>query len=256
MTDIPPRPKSIFIRLHDRFDSRYPRDLYGIINPDEFQESMNRINHPILSKKKNFYIISIISLFLVTLGICLIIAAKTTANPNSEIGALMIIGILTIHLGLWPSCIACCLIHYRRDRKLIEAVEKESIKYSCRSPTPCGWRLESPNYTTGRYENEFSNLVIDIGRSMIAESEMCDSNQVTPISILLSQHQDNSTPPSYSQEDDSVSISLFQHQDDTSSPPPYSAQIPRFCSQCNAPRPDLTTKFCSFCGHSFDKYQI
>ena len=93
-------------------------------------------------------------------------------------------------------------------------------------------------------------LVIDIGRSMIAEGAIHHSNQVASVSISLFQQQDNSSPPLYSHEDALVSTSLFQQQDNCS-PPPYSDQFPRFCSQCNAPRTNLTAKFCSSCGHSF-----
>ncbi|CAF0824708.1 unnamed protein product [Adineta steineri] len=236
MIGIPLHTKSISIRLDGSgffetgFDPTYPHDLYGIISPDEFQESMNRINHPFLSMKKEFCIICTISLFLVTLGICLIIAAQTTTNPNIEI--LLGIGILTANFGLWPSCFLCSIIPCVRDRKLLQAVEKESIKYSCRSPIPCAWRLENSTNTMARNGNDFCRLVIDIGRIMVTKGEMHDSNQVTSVPISLSQHQDNSMPP------------------------PYSAQIPRFCSQCNAPRQNLTTKFCSLCGHSLDKYPI
>ncbi|CAF4196180.1 unnamed protein product, partial [Adineta steineri] len=96
-------------------------------------------------------------------------------------------------------------------------------------------------------------LVIVTDRSMIEEDAMHHSEQVVPVSITLFQHQDNSSPPPYSLEDIPISESLFQQHDDRS-PPPYSDQFSRFCSQCNVTRSDLTIKFCSLCGHSFDKY--
>jgi len=37
-------------------------------------------------------------------------------------------------------------------------------------------------------------------------------------------------------------------------PPSYSSSSTGFCSQCRAPRQDLTAKFCSSCGQSFNKY--
>jgi len=122
---------------------------------------MNRINHPILSKKKKFKVICMIFLFLVMCGICFIIAAKTTSNPDSTLQEnLLCVGILLVHLGIWPSCIACFRIKFQRDRKLLQAVAKESMKYSCRSPTPCGWRLESSTNMTNRNGNDFSHVSI------------------------------------------------------------------------------------------------
>jgi hypothetical protein len=47
---------------------------------------------------------------------------------------------------------------------------------------------------------------------------------------------------------------VFFGEKDNSLSPPYSGQSARFCSQCAAPRQDLTAKYCSSCGQSFNKY--
>ncbi len=89
---------------------------------------------------------------------------------------------------------------------------------------------------------------------MIPEGTMHDSEQATLTSVSLFQQENDylRSPPPYPDEIAPISTSLFQQQDNSSSlPPPYSDQFPRFCSQCNAPRSDLTTYFCSSCGHSF-----
>ncbi|CAF4311216.1 unnamed protein product [Adineta steineri] len=44
------------------------------------------------------------------LGICFIIVAETTPNSDSNLNSkLLCIGILSVHLGLWPPCIACSI---------------------------------------------------------------------------------------------------------------------------------------------------
>ncbi|UJR07886.1 hypothetical protein I4U23_012168 [Adineta vaga] len=224
------RPHSIYIPLHKNvcfntgFDSVYPTDLVGIIGPVEFLDSLDRINHPVLSNKKKFYYICIFFLVLVTFGICFIIGAQTTTKDTSLNTVLLNIGMLSAHVGLWSSCCACFMIKFRRDRKFLQAVTKESIKYSCRSSTSCTWRL-----VANEGPNDFGHLVIDIGHSTIVNGAIHHSNQVAPDSILTFEQQDDSQPPLYSD--------LF----------------PRFCSQCNALRSNLTVNFCSLCGHSFSK---
>ncbi len=42
-------------------------------------------------------------------------------------------------------------------------------------------------------------------------------------------------------------------QQNNYSPPPYSGQSTGYCSQCGAIRQDLSARFCSSCGKSFNK---
>ncbi len=72
-------------------------------------------------------------------------------------------------------------------------------------------------------------MAIVIDRSDAPGSGAHYSNQAAPESTLLSERQNNSMPP------------------------PYSGPYDRFCSQCGATRQDLSVKFCSSCGHSFNK---
>jgi hypothetical protein len=72
--------------------------------------------------------------------------------------------------------------------------------------------------------------VIDIGRPDIPENGTHSSNQVVSVSAILSEQQGESAPP------------------------PYPGQPAGFCSQCGAPRQDITAKFCSSCSHSLNKY--
>ncbi len=72
--------------------------------------------------------------------------------------------------------------------------------------------------------------MIDIGRSTTAGSVAYYSNQVAPDPTTIFGNQDNYSPP------------------------PYPGQSAGFCSQCSAPRQDFTSRFCSSCGHAFNKY--
>jgi hypothetical protein len=51
----------------------------------------------------------------------------------------------------------------------------------------------------------------------------------------------------------SESASFFGRYDNYP-PPAYSGQSTGLCSQCSTPRQDFIAKFCSSCGHSFNKY--
>lgn len=42
-------------------------------------------------------------------------------------------------------------------------------------------------------------------------------------------------------------------QQNNDAPPPYPGPPARFCSQCDASQQDLSAKFCSSCGKSFNK---
>ncbi|CAF4339677.1 unnamed protein product [Rotaria sordida] len=87
------------------------------------------------------------------------------------------------------------------------------------------------------YHNNFAlmnlyylfQLVIDIGRTTASESVVYYSNQDVP---------------------DPTSV-IGRHN--ITAPPPYSDQSTiEFCSRCGTSRQDLTGKFCSPCGQSFN----
>ncbi|CAF0986630.1 unnamed protein product [Adineta steineri] len=75
-------------------------------------------------------------------------------------------------------------------------------------------------------------LIVDIGRSLPAETvnQIHYSSKVAPAPMSVSGQQDNYAPPA------------------------YSLPVSTVCSQCSALRQDLSAKFCSTCGHSFDRY--
>ncbi len=64
---------------------------------------------------------------------------------------------------------------------------------------------------------------------------------------------DNATRIHYSTRVAPEPTVFFEQQDD-SPPPPYSVQYVELCNRCSVSRQDLTPKFCSSCGQSFDRY--
>ncbi|CAF1473873.1 unnamed protein product [Adineta ricciae] len=190
MTNIFQHPRSIYIPLDayvcckHGFNSTYQNDLNGIINPDEFQESMNRINQPMLSCNKKLKIICIILCLMVLLGICFIISANVAAKKDSSFyNTLLTIGIVSIDGGVFLHLIACCVIICQRERKLRQAITKETIIYSSRSPITCGWRLENCGDENNADQNDYSHVVIDIVRP------------TTAVNSIYHFDQDNSLPP-------------------------------------------------------------
>ncbi|CAF1202165.1 unnamed protein product [Adineta steineri] len=235
-----------------KFNSTYRSQLSGILSPDEFQESMKNINQTLISMN-NFRMISLLTFFL---GLkAAFICISMSINGPFKIDVLFGFSIALFILSLISLIILIFIVPISLKR-IREVIAKESLKYCSRLPAPCDWRLENwnqGNLLCPSYKITCYRLVIVTDRFMIEEDAMHHSEQVVPVSITLFQHQDNSSPPPYSHEDIPISESLFQQHDD-SSPPPYSDQLSRFCSQCNVTRSDLTIKFCSLCGHSFDKY--
>ncbi|CAF3468665.1 unnamed protein product [Rotaria socialis] len=222
MIGVPVNSNSVYVPmvqtgcLKAEFDSTYPIHLNGIISQHEFQESINKINAGMI-----FFIIG---------GI---------ANVNSReyrFPVLIGVGIALTTFGSLFFAFGCCAVQWRRVARMRQAITEESMKYSSRSPIPCSWRLNISRTFVGGYGYYNNNhiiyhLVIDIGRAAFERSGMYQSNQVVPL------------PTS--------SIGGYYNY---AAPPSYSAQLTGYCSHCSQPRPDLSAKFCSSCGNSFNIY--
>ncbi|CAF3878292.1 unnamed protein product [Rotaria sordida] len=243
MITVPLYPNSVHIPMinigccKSKFDSTYPIHLNGIISKEDFHESISRINRTILSNKILIFL-SIIFCLSIMVGI---IIFHHLSYEFLTIGIILIISesILLI--------IGCYIIKLQRIRRMRHAISKESMIYSTRSPIPCSWRLDTMTHFVGRYgiyrnnhlgyHNNFAlmnlyylfQLVIDIGRTTASESVVYYSNQDVP---------------------DPTSV-IGRHN--ITAPPPYSDQSTiEFCSRCGTSRQDLTGKFCSPCGQSFN----
>ncbi|CAF1145423.1 unnamed protein product [Adineta steineri] len=235
-------PNSVYIPvvqngcLKAEFDSTYPIHLNGIINENEFQESIHKINHTIASRKV-LLIIGVILILTIIIGMILFLVGAITATTNIEHGfpALVGVGMSIIMFGMVFCIIACCTLQLRRAERMRRVIAEESRKYSSRSPIPSSWRLDTSTGYTEYYGNQYRHqvvyhLVIDIGRSIVPGSVAYYPNQIASDQIIDFGGQSNYAPP------------------------PYPGQLAEFCSQCNAPRQALTSQFCSSCGHSFNKY--
>ncbi len=140
--------------MESKFDSTYRINLIGIISPDEFQESMKKINQP-LTIKNNLTIIcfltTIFSLIAGTIGV-----VRTAASDHFTINVPLCFGIILYILLLISVSILVCIVptSLKRTQKVID---KESLKYSLRLPIPCYWRLD---YTSTSYDLRSTNNML------------------------------------------------------------------------------------------------
>ena len=133
----------------NQFDSDFPVELFGIIHPAEFDQSINTINY---ARKSTFHerillflftivpIVGVIS--FVTPGLVLI----AFASRPVWITLLAIGGAL--FMLIFPGIFVNNWISRRRFRRLKHAVEVESLRYLGKRPIPTRWRLNSHSYRT------------------------------------------------------------------------------------------------------------
>ncbi|CAF1519006.1 unnamed protein product [Adineta ricciae] len=224
--------------LKAEFDSTYPVHLNGIINQDEYHQSIQNINRAVSSNKTALIIYSLIFAFGIIGGmICFIIAGVRAINtPHSTFTILISVGFLLTFISSIVFSIGIFLIHSKRTNKLRQIIAQESAKYSSRSPVPCSWRLNivstwNRGFAYHRNGQSTYDLIIDIG------------NYVNPHNGSTV-HYSN---PMASQP--TIGFGISDHY----TPPPYSAQrTMEVCSQCGTVRQDLTNKGCSACGQLFN----
>jgi hypothetical protein len=141
--------------LNIEFDSTYPIHLNGIISRDEFQESINRINHALVSFKT--YLIITWVIFALTLGggiTCSVVGGTVAAINNSVTSVfyvLLAVGTGLTTFGSIFFAIGYCIIYSQRLARMRQAVARESVKYSSRSSIPCSWRLDTLTIPIGGY---------------------------------------------------------------------------------------------------------
>lgn len=122
------------------FDRTYPSQLNGIISPNEYGESIDRINQKFITNKQIIYI-SLVWLLIVTVLTSILIAIdeiSTARNHQNLAVAAVVVGFML----LLSAVVWMVVLRIRRVVLLRKAVTEESEKYSSRSPTPCSWRLQ------------------------------------------------------------------------------------------------------------------
>ncbi len=136
--------------LKAEFDSTYPIHLNGIISPDEFRESINKINRKIISNKILIILAIVFTLSMIGGIILFIVGGLTSVNSRTYgFSPLLIVGICVTIFGSMFFSIGCCIVQFRRAARIRQVIAEESMKYSSRSPIPCSWRLDTGNVVGG-----------------------------------------------------------------------------------------------------------
>ena len=138
--------------MKTEFDPTYPIHLHGIISPDEFRESINRINRAISSNKILIFLGAIFVLSMIG-GMIFFIAGGITTTSFRKYGfsPLLAVGIAISTIGSMVFAFGCIVIQLRRLARMRRVVAEESARYSSRSPIPCSWRLGSTSPWSGGY---------------------------------------------------------------------------------------------------------
>ena len=154
--------------MTSEFDSTYRIQLIGILSPDEFQESMKKINQTLISMNNLITICFLIFIFglpgaLIFVMVQLVREDTSAPSAPSNIGVLFGSAIVLSILVFISMAIAIFIVPIGLKRTR-EVIAKESLKYRSRLPTPCHWRLENGD---SRYAPCPSNNILSYRVSII-----------------------------------------------------------------------------------------
>lgn len=139
--------KAVFVDENktEQFDSTYPQELNGIINEQQFGQSIDRINKTISTRHS-----SICCKVFTTIFVALVLTGVATSITMTRV----VFGhprFLWIDVGpgflLFTGfclCLRKCCIFIHLFTILKKAINEESEKYSSRSNNRCIWRLAKP----------------------------------------------------------------------------------------------------------------
>jgi hypothetical protein len=136
--------------LKSGFSSAYPSRLNGIINRNEFHESIVNINRKISFHKSRVFCLVVFILCIIC-GLALVITGgvlSTTYRATFPV-ILLYTGVGLIGSSSIFSSVGWTIIRIRRTTAMRKAIAEESKKYSKRSPTSCTWRLNVLTFWTG-----------------------------------------------------------------------------------------------------------
>lgn len=236
MIEIPVTSNSIRVSLvrkgccKTEFDSTYPVHLNGIISQDEYQKSLARINGRMPSSilLTFVWIIYAIIMFLAILIYIGYIGSVDNRSRRYFSSYSVALISVSISAGIFLM-IGNTVVSFRHRVQLRKAVAQESMRHSTGSPIPCSWRLETTTAFIGNLRQLVINIVIDIGRPIVQESQINYTSQdVNELQTLC-------TPLNFSE------------------PPPDSSQSAVICTCCGVLSLDLTANFCSSCGQALNK---
>jgi hypothetical protein len=136
--------------LKSGFSSAYPSRLNGIINRNEFHESIVNINRKISYHKSRVFCL-VVCILCIICGLALAIAGGVLSiTYNTSLPVILLytgIGLIGFSLIFFPA--VWTVIRTRRTTAMRKAIAEESKKYSKRSPTSCTWRLNVLTFWTG-----------------------------------------------------------------------------------------------------------
>jgi hypothetical protein len=87
------------------------------------------------------------------------------ADGNFRLGGFpvfLVIGCGVFGLGMLFLFFGCCILHSRQTTRIQQAVDRESAKYSMRSPIPCTWRLNVSEAWKGEYDLRRTKLIYQV----------------------------------------------------------------------------------------------
>ena len=171
------------------FDPTFPAQLNGIITPDEFRESIDKINGSSGSKVP-IIIAGLILLVTFIAGVALFIAGGVRAATSGSFGfpVLVGVGMGVILFGMIVSVVVCCIVQVKAANKLQEAIAQESAKYSSRSSKPCSWRLNTTTTTSGSFDHRHTTTTRHVRHQKVSDDDMsfldCSSSSILGMLVL------------------------------------------------------------------------
>lgn len=136
--------------LRSEFDTTYPMRLNGIINQEEYQNSILNINRA-LKPDQSSTICVIITAMISFIGIiCLMLFGFVVASSHHQNAFLLLSIFLGIaFLGSLGLLISLFNFQSKRVSRMHQAITQESAKYCKKTPIPCSWRSTHPSTTFG-----------------------------------------------------------------------------------------------------------
>ena len=168
------------------FDSTFPAQLNGIITPDEFRESIDKINATSGSRVP-IIIAGLILLVTTIAGMALFISGGVR-SATSGFPALVGVGIGVTLLGMIVSVVVFCIVRVKAANKLQEAIAQESAKYSSRLPKPCSWRLNTTTTTSGSFDHRYTTTTRHVRHQKVSDDDVsfldCSSSSILGMLVL------------------------------------------------------------------------
>jgi amino acid transporter len=135
-----------------KFDSTYPLSLKGIINQDEFEKSIEKINRTV-SASEILKLLIIILIIGIVITILSFITGGRTLGYEYRISSLVRAGISVGLFAFIVFIIGLLIVRIQIIARMQEAIAEESMKYSSQSSISCTWRLEATKDHLGEYGN-------------------------------------------------------------------------------------------------------